>query len=124
MAALAHAEKVAEGHDRVGDLARALVDHEAGDRPQALALAVVDRRALDLGRGDQLVGLVGGGRTGITRGFSHSSLRLHWRRIEQFEGRRFPRCKPYKGWSNNICTSFQPDNAQLAKTESSRAMLP
>src|SRR5690349_15708447 len=60
MAAPAHAEEAAEGHHRVGDLAGELVDHEVVGRAQALALAIVDRRALDLVRGDQAVGLVGG----------------------------------------------------------------
>src|SRR3954464_6949146 len=83
MAALAQAQKAAEGHDRVGDLAGALVDHEAGNRPEALALPVVDRRALDLGRGDQLIGLVGGGRAGAARGLRHTSLPCQpWREIK------------------------------------------
>src|SRR4051812_23255208 len=38
---------------------------------------VVDRRVLDLGRGDQLVGLVRGGEAGTRHNFSHSSLQKH-----------------------------------------------
>src|SRR4051794_12874069 len=57
--ALAEAEEAAEGHDRVGHLAGDLVDHEVVHRAEPLALVVVDRRALDLVGGDQLVGLVG-----------------------------------------------------------------
>src|SRR4051794_33112592 len=54
--ALAQAEEAAEGHDRVGHLAGDLVDHEVVHRAEPLALVVVDRRALDLVGGDQLVG--------------------------------------------------------------------
>ena len=74
MAALAHAEEAAERHDRVGDLAGELVDHEARHRAESLALAVVDRRALDLARGDQLLGLVRGDRAGPCGDVLHRDL--------------------------------------------------
>src|SRR5829696_6901273 len=56
--ALAHAEPAAEAHDRIGDLPRALPDHEVVDRAEALAAPVVDGRTLDLVGGDQVPGLV------------------------------------------------------------------
>src|SRR3954451_9934220 len=65
--ALAQTQEAAERHDRVGHLAGDLVDHEVVHRAETLALAIVDRRALDLVRGDQLVGLVGGDGAGAVR---------------------------------------------------------
>src|SRR3954447_3054372 len=74
---VADAEEAAERQHGVLDLARAFVDHEVVDRAKALALAVVDGRALDLVRGDQAVGLVGGGRGSRSGpgGALHPSLR-------------------------------------------------
>src|SRR5215208_7744354 len=60
---LADAEKPAEAHHGVSDLAAALVDHHAFDRADVVAVATPYRRALDLVAGDQ------------ARGFPHHNFR-------------------------------------------------
>src|SRR5207249_11021599 len=47
----------AEGHDRIGDLAAAFIDHDTFDRADPVAIAAADRGALDLVAGDQMRGL-------------------------------------------------------------------
>src|SRR5215472_17240918 len=59
---LADPEKTAEGHDRVSNPAAALVDHDALDRADPLAVAAPHRRTLDLVAGDQ------------TRRFAHHNV--------------------------------------------------
>ena len=54
---LADTEKTAEGHDCISNPAAALIDHDALDRADPLAVAAPYRRALDLVAGDQARGL-------------------------------------------------------------------
>ena len=51
MIALADAEEAPEGHHRIGDLPRYLVDHHAVDRTKMLALQIIDGGATTMSEG-------------------------------------------------------------------------
>jgi hypothetical protein len=53
MITLAHPKKAAERHNRIDDLARALVDHNVVNRAEGLALTIVDFGAFDFARGNE-----------------------------------------------------------------------
>jgi hypothetical protein len=52
-------KKAAERHYGVGDLPGRFVDHQSVSRADLLALSIVDLRAIDLVRGNQVAGFVG-----------------------------------------------------------------
>src|SRR5206468_2632311 len=56
---LSHAEESAEAEHRIGDIAAELVDHEALDGADLVAIGAADRGAFDPVTGDQAVRLTG-----------------------------------------------------------------
>src|SRR5215212_627890 len=56
----AEAHEAAETHHRVGDLARAFLDHDALDGADLLAVGPAHRRPLDLVAGDEILRLPNG----------------------------------------------------------------
>src|SRR3984893_11889029 len=60
MVAFAKPEEAPERHNSIGDLAGVFVDHEVIDVPELLSVALINRRAFHLIRGDQAFGFVDG----------------------------------------------------------------
>src|ERR671918_2829852 len=82
MIAVADPQKSAERHDGVNHPSRELVDHQAVDRAQLLALTAVYGSPLDLVRRNQINGLLG--RDSITRLRCHDGLLIVERRKSQY----------------------------------------
>src|ERR671925_1884993 len=82
MIAVADSQKPAERHDGVDHPSRELVDHQAVDRAQFLALTAVYGSSLDLVRRNQISGLLG--RDSITSLRCHDGLLIVVRRKSQY----------------------------------------